>query len=48
MIAWVEVPGTSIDEPIVQAAADAPNAYLYEDALGRALMARHTSIVSVQ
>ena len=35
VIAWVEVPGTSIDEPIVQAAADAPNAYLYEDALGQ-------------
>lgn len=34
VIAWVEVPGTSIDEPIVQATPDAPNAYLYEDALG--------------
>lgn len=34
VIAWVEVPGTSIDEPIVQATPDAPNAYLYKDALG--------------
>lgn len=35
VIAWVEVPGTSIDEPIVQATPDAPNAYLYRDALGQ-------------
>ena len=35
VVAWVEVPGTSIDEPIVQASPDAPNAYLYEDALGQ-------------
>lgn len=35
VIAWVEVPGTSIDEPIAQAVVDAPNAYLYEDALGQ-------------
>lgn len=35
VIAWVEVPGTSIDEPIVQASADAPNAYLHIDALGQ-------------
>lgn len=35
VVAWVEVPGTSIDEPIVQATPDAPNAYLYEDALGQ-------------
>lgn len=33
VIAWVEVPGTNIDEPIVQASPDVPNAYLYEDAL---------------
>lgn len=31
VIAWVEVPGTNIDEPIVQATPDAPNAYLYKD-----------------
>ena len=35
VVAWVEVPGTSIDEPIAQATADAPNRYLYDDALGR-------------
>lgn len=35
VIAWVEVPGTSIDEPIVQATPDAPNAYLHIDALGQ-------------
>lgn len=35
VVAWVEVPGTSIDEPIAQAAPDAPNAYLYKDALGQ-------------
>lgn len=35
VIAWVEVPGTSIDEPIVQASPDAPNAYLHMDALGQ-------------
>lgn len=35
VIAWVEVPGTSIDEPIVQASAGAPNAYLRIDALGQ-------------
>lgn len=35
VIAWVEVPGTSIDEPIVQATPDAPNAYLYKDAMGQ-------------
>ncbi len=33
VIAWVEVPGTGIDEPIVQATPDAPNAYLYADAM---------------
>lgn len=31
VIAWVEVPGTRIDEPIVQATPDSPNAYLYRD-----------------
>lgn len=35
VVAWVEVPGTGIDEPIVQATSDAPNAYLYKDALGQ-------------
>lgn len=31
VVAWVEVPGTGIDEPIVQATPDSPNAYLYRD-----------------
>ena len=31
IIAWVEVPGTGIDEPIVQATPDSPNAYLHRD-----------------
>lgn len=35
IIAWVEVPGTGIDEPIVQATPDSPNAYLYRDAFGQ-------------
>lgn len=35
VVAWVEVPGTNIDEPIVQASADSPNAYLYKDALNQ-------------
>lgn len=35
VVAWVEVPGTSIDEPIVQETHDAPNSYLYVDALGQ-------------
>lgn len=35
VIAWVEVSGTSINEPIVQASQDAPNAFLYIDALGQ-------------
>jgi sortase B len=35
VIAWVKVPSTNIDEPIVQASIDAPNAYLYIDALGQ-------------
>lgn len=34
VVAWIEVPGTSIDEPIVQAAPDSPNAYLYKDVFG--------------
>lgn len=33
VIAWVEVPGTNVDEPIVQASPDSPSAYLYKDAL---------------
>lgn len=35
VIAWVEVPGTGIDEPIVQATPDSPNAYLYRDVFGQ-------------
>ena len=35
VIAWVEVPGTSIDEPIAQSSPDAPNAYLYKDVMGQ-------------
>lgn len=35
VIAWVEVPGTSIDEPIAQASPDAPNAYLHKDVMGQ-------------
>lgn len=35
VVAWVEVPGTSIDEPIAQAMPDAPNAYLYRDVFGQ-------------
>lgn len=35
VIAWVEVPGTNIDEPIVQATPDYPNAYLYRDVFGQ-------------
>lgn len=35
VIAWVEVPGTRIDEPIVQATPDSPNAYLYKDVFGQ-------------
>lgn len=34
VIAWVEVPGTNIDEPIVQATPDYPNRYLYADVFG--------------
>lgn len=35
VVAWVEVPGTSIDEPIVQASPDSPDAYLYKDVFGQ-------------
>lgn len=35
VVAWVEVPGTSIDEPIAQAETNWPSRYLYEDALGQ-------------
>ena len=35
VIAWVEVPDTGIDEPIVQATPDSPNAYLYRDVFGQ-------------
>lgn len=34
IIAWVEVPGTNIDEPIVQADAAYPNRWLYADVFG--------------
>lgn len=34
VIAWVEVPGTNIDEPIVQANPNHPNRYLYADVFG--------------
>lgn len=34
VVAWVEVPGTDIDEPIVQAAADCPDRYLHDDVFG--------------
>lgn len=35
IVAWVEVPGTGIDEPIVQATPDSPNVYLYRDVFGK-------------
>ena len=35
IVAWVEVPGTNIDEPVAQATPDAPNAYLHVDAMGQ-------------
>lgn len=35
VVAWVEVPGTEIDVPVVQATPDAPNAYLHIDAMGQ-------------
>lgn len=34
IIAWVEVPGTAIDEPIVQADPGYPDYYLYADVFG--------------
>lgn len=34
VVAWVEVPGTAIDEPIVQADASSPDFYLYADVFG--------------
>lgn len=34
IIAWVEVPGTAIDEPIVQADSAHPDYYLYADVFG--------------
>lgn len=34
IIAWVEVPGTAIDEPIVQADSGYPDHYLYADVFG--------------
>ena len=34
IIAWVEVPGTAIDEPIVQADPGCPDYYLYADVFG--------------
>ena len=35
VIAWVEVPDTGIDEPIVQATPDSPSAYLHRDVFGQ-------------
>lgn len=35
IVAWVEVPGTKISQPIVKAGKEDPNAYLYLDALGQ-------------
>lgn len=34
VVAWVEVPGTNIDEPIVQADRAYPNRWLYADVFG--------------
>lgn len=34
IVAWVEMPGTSIDEPIVQARPDCLTRYLYVDVFG--------------
>lgn len=34
IIAWVEVPGTAIDEPVVQADPERPDHYLYADVFG--------------
>lgn len=35
VVAWVEVPGTSIDEPVAQASPEDPDHFLYHDALGQ-------------
>lgn len=35
VVAWVEVPGTNISQPIVKACKENPNAYLYLDALDK-------------
>ena len=35
VVAWVEVPGTNISQPIVKADKRNPNAYLFLDALGQ-------------
>lgn len=35
IVAWVEVPGTNISQPIVKAGKEDPNAYLYLDAIGQ-------------
>ena len=35
VVAWVEIPGTSIDEPVAQAQEPNSNYYLYNDALGQ-------------
>ena len=35
VVAWVEVPGTNISQPIAKADKGNPDAYLYLDALGR-------------
>lgn len=35
IVAWVEVPGTNIDEPIAQALPESPDRFLYHDALGQ-------------
>ena len=34
VVAWVEVPGTAIDEPVVQAEAGNPDYWLYADVFG--------------
>lgn len=35
IVAWVEVPGTAIDEPVVQADSSNPDYYLYADVFGQ-------------
>ncbi len=34
IVAWVEVPNTSISQPVAKAVKESPDAYLYVDALG--------------